>query len=265
MGSYTGFIAIIILGLLSSSAGFYIASRKPEWYSNDRLNLLSAFSSGLLFSFIIAVMLPHSLNTDNYLFASLLIVSGFVGILLIETYIAPKLNFFEGDSCSHDHATENIHKDHPAEAHHHHLISHQAACSAVGCLIVCSFFDGFEIQTAFSLDAQTGWTTFFALLFHALPDGVLASSIAISGGIKKNKVLIISALTGGVLILGGLTSFVINKSLGVEKHMLAFATGVLIYVTFFHLLAMGLKHKKGIPVMAVTAVSYLALQFFLHN
>ncbi len=65
--------------------------------------------------------------------------------------------------------------------------------------------------------------------------------------------------------MGGLTSFVINKSLGIEKHMLGFATGVLIYVTFSHLLPMGLKHKKGIPVMAVTAIAYLALQFFLHS
>ena len=240
--------ALLLISTFTALGGLFIALKKPSWYTTARQEQWIAFSTGILLGVAFFEFLPHAMETSPSR-APLFILIGLLFILFVETFIASKITFFEGRHCNHDHAQDHEHKQNPSQEHQHHLISHQAACSAVGCLIVCAFFDGIEITTAFSLGPQKGWATSLALLFHILPDGILAANIALAGGMSRHQALASSCITGLSLMAGSASTLLLSTLLegrGGHAFILPFATGILLYVALIHLLPVGMKHPRGL-------------------
>ena len=265
MASEFALFSVFGVAVVTTGGGFWIAAKRPSWYSDHALHGLVAIGTGLLLSVGLLEFLPVAFS-QNPQEAPILIIAGLLFILFVENYLSPHLNFLEGHDCHHDHAKDHDHKEKPAQEHTHHLISHQAACSAVGCLVICGFFDGFEMLTAFSISTQTGWTTCLGLLFHVLPDGVLAASIALAGGMSKARARLVSSLTGGMLLLGALLA---SSLLGLwpesRPMILAFSTGVLLYVVLMHLLPVGMKHRKGFFLITFGGLLFLAIHLLSHS
>lgn len=255
------YACISLVAALTSAGGLAIASRKPIWYNEKRMWWLIAIGTGLLFAILFLEFLPHALHQAGHQ-APLLMMAGVFFILFMETYIAPKLTFWEGEHCDHDHSRDHDHKHHPENEHQHHVISHQAACSVIGCLIICSFFDGFSIKSAFAIDAQTGWLTSIGLFIHVLPDGVIAASISLAGGMRKSKAMGASFLTGASLIAGALIASFIDNVIGLSELLIPFASGILLYVSLIHLLPTGMKHHKGLWWVLAGSLPFAMLHLF---
>ena len=253
-------LAVMTISIVTALGGIRIATGHPRWYTQKRLWLMMAISSGILLGVIFFEFIPVAFAYSN---APVLMLLGIIFILLVETYIAPYLNFFDGPKCDHDHAKQHDHKGDLAFEHQHHVISHQAACSAVGCLVVCAFFDGFQMRAAFMVDAQTGWVTSMALLFHILPDGVLAASLVIAGGLSRKKALIVAFLTGGCVFTGFLIATLLGGIPVFNQAVIPFAAGILIYVTLTHLLPAGIRHPKGFPLILGGALTFYVLHMLL--
>ena len=256
--------AILTISLFTTFGGIWIASRKPEWYTTKRLQLFVALGTGVLLGIGFLEFLPVSFEAGGEN-APLFILLGLLFIIFVETQVAPHLDFLEGQSCDHDHAKDHDHKDHPSQEHAHHFISHQAACSAVGCLIVCAFFDGFKVFSAFSVGTVEGWLIASGLFFHILPDGVLAASIALAGGMSRSRAMKVSWITGGSIVVGAFFSWGLGEMIGGTSFVLPFASGILIYVTLIHLLPVGAKHRHGLKVMSLGLLLYILLHFFTHE
>ena len=227
--------ALLFIVVFTTWGGLLIASQKLVWYTPQRLSMFIALGTGMLLAILFSEFLAESFHEHSHLSAAL-IVTGIVFVIFMETYIAPKISFLEGDRCDHDHAVAHDHKHHLSQEHQHHLISHQAACSAVGCLLVCTFFDGIELKAAFELGESTGWMTSVGLLFHVLPDGALAASIALAGGMSRSAAKVVSVLTGLSMVVGILFTVMLQQIVSFQQFVLPFASGVLMYVTFIHLM-----------------------------
>ena len=239
--NWTIITTVLILAAISSLGGFFIASSSGRLFEKWKYKLIG-LGTGVLFGVTFLEFLPHAMESHPDI-SPLLIISGLILIVFVETVIAPKLNFLENDHCKHDHAKEHDHKQNPHHEHQHHLVSHQAACSAVGCLIVCSFFDGLEIATAFRLSSKTGLLTGFGLLLHILPDGILAASLALAGGASPVRAKLIVLINGTVLVSGALVSiFLFSVSF---HYIIPLATGILIYVCLVHLLPVAVRKRNG--------------------
>ncbi|MCY4524216.1 MAG: ZIP family metal transporter [Halobacteriovoraceae bacterium] len=237
------FFIIFTLAFISSWGGFYIAQKKSGVLEKWQWRLTS-FGMGILLGVSFLEFLPHTMEHHPQL-SPLLMVAGIVFIIFVEVFIAPKLDWLEGKSCAHDHAKDHDRKSHIHLEHQHHLISHQAACSAVGCLIVCAFFDGLEMAAAFYLGEKTGILTSIGLVFHILPDGILAANIALAGGMSTGKAKFISLVTGFSLITGAVFSLLLGRLLPSFHYVLPLAAGILIYVSLVHLLPVAMKTNKG--------------------
>lgn len=257
------YISTILVAGISMLGGLWIATKKPSWYTQERLWMIVAIATGLLLGIAFFEFIPHSFETNPHS-TPYYMAFAVIFMIIVETKIAPKLNFFEGKSCSHDHAKDHDHKKNPNQEHQHHLISHHAACSALGCLIVCAFFDGFQIRSAFLVDIKTGWITSLSLLFHLLPDGVLAASIAIAGGMNSSRAKITSVITGGTFIIGSVVASFLGPYLGQSNLILSFAAGLLIYVVFIHLLPVGMKHKNGLYFVLLGLLIFVSIQSVSH-
>ncbi|MCB0415467.1 MAG: hypothetical protein KDD50_14115, partial [Bdellovibrionales bacterium] len=215
---YNPLLAVFFISGVSILGGLWLAKSKIQL----QINVMISIGCGVLIGLLFTEFVPHAFAPGQS-YHSLLVIAGIFFIILAEKHIAPKLDLINVHVHDHPHHTEiseeKIH-DHAqchipghvhVEQHAHHLISHKAACSAIGCLIVCSFFDGFELSSAFSIDARTGWATTVALIVHVLPDGLLATSLALSTKFSERSVRRVALSIGTALFLGTFSAFILSQ------------------------------------------------------
>ena len=225
------FFIVFCFSLALLLACFFVAYFGKNW----NLKPVTALSSGLLLALCFLDFLPHSFESSHSRSAISFFI--FIGILaqgLADIYLLPRLSFLdrllkaEISPLSHDHS---------------HTLSAGSVCSVTGCLSICSFFDGIRLFSALSLEAFAGAMTALALFFHLLSEGVLLAGLALSSGIKKRVLLILSLSVAGALTLGGLLAQIFSISFS-AGFLMAFSTGILIYICFVHLLPFSLKPKN---------------------
>lgn len=190
---------------------------------------LISISAGMLLTLCITKFLPQSLEHGSAK-AAFLIIGGIWFVILIEKFIAPLVG--PKTSCC---APE----DSPVGA----CISHKTACSSIGCVIMCAFFDGLEIVAGFQIDHHAGLLTSAGMAFHAIPEGALAASLAIAGRLSKSLSQLFVILVGLSLLLGFLVGMILSSTF---DFILPVATGVLLYISIGHLLPVALNLKGGL-------------------
>ena len=255
------FLATAVIAVLTTFGGLWVASRSPKWLTQDTISELVAFGTGLLLALAFLEFLPHSLEHSPHL-GGLLILAGVLLILMTEIFIVPRLHFLdrlvlqEDGHHAHDHVCGDDH--HPHHPHHGHLVTKEAACSAIGCLAVCAFFDGVQIKAAFTLGTSAGLLTSLGLLFHVLPDGIIAASLALSSGFSKRAAKFTSLLIGGSLFAGLLAGHFLTSITEGLHIVLPLATGLLLHVSFVHLLPASTRSKRG-PYYLFAGIAIFAL------
>jgi zinc transporter ZupT len=247
------FFSLVAITSLTIYGGFWISRHRSEEFTVHTLPWLISIGTGMLLAINFIELLPHSMEKSRP-WTPIMIFVGIVSMILMEKYIAPKLTFLDR-KIHHEHHEDGHHKN---EEHIHHLISHQEACSSVGCLIVCAFFDGIEIASAFHVNLSSGWIVSSGLLFHVLPDGAIAAGMAAAGGLSIKVAKWSSLLIGGALFLGAITSIAVGSAIGFNSVVLPITFGVLTYVCLVHLLPMSLRHPLGLISLILSA----ALIFF---
>lgn len=242
----------------------------------DRLKVFIAVAAGFILSALFFELLPE--NLEHYEGgAHVFFRWSLLGVILVagfERYILPKLDFVnrfftpeEANLKTVDTHDEHIHGEHGAHDHHdhhHHLEdaehcahSHDHAhlhmhthpevlgvgqvCSAIGCFMICSFFDGITLSSVQAVDHQLGVVLIIGVVLHLLPEGVLSGVMALSGGASFKAARKVLFFIGGAFVLGSMIPFVIT---GFEKVFVAMSSGILLFVALVQLLptALRLRH-----------------------
>ncbi|MCB0393698.1 MAG: ZIP family metal transporter [Bdellovibrionales bacterium] len=293
----------LLLAFLTAWLGVAIVSKRPKWFNENRMNLAISLAAGFLVSLAFTEFLPHAVER-NPINAGLYILTGITIIFIVEVYGTPYLSridkwafrndhpgfhdhYQEASNCGHDHSHENsnghkhVHSSYVQTKHHHHqnhthksselaplqhthVISPAAACSAVACLIVCTFFDGLEIAAAFRLGGETGWLTVVGLFFHVLPDGLIVASLGLSSRLSVSTTRFLTILVASSLVLGVIVA-AITGSFVPREVVIGLSTGILIYVSFLHLIPVVAKTKRGVPTFLVSLILYSILISILHG
>ena len=222
-------LLVLVFSICLIGACFLTARFGKAW----NLDLFLSLSSGILFSICFLDFLPHSFEKmDFHNSSAVFILLGILFQAFADIYLLPHLGFLDKLI-----ETDLSHK--PAHQHSHTL-SPFSVCSVVGCLSLCSFFDGIRLFAAFNVESFAAFSMVFALFFHLLSEGVLIAALAFSSRFKKRILLALSGSIGGALFLGAL--FAQFFSAGFSLHgLIAFSAGCLIYICFVHLLPFALK------------------------
>lgn len=225
--------------------------------SNKTISLLLSFAAGIMlgivtFELMEEAILPLGKDGPNYLWLTILFVLiGYLVIYLLNTLIDKHTK----------HNVEHISlSDHPETAddldeliHSDHYIAHKKEPSSKVSLFIAGVVmasaialhnlpEGMVIGASYASDITSiisgpGFILALLIGFHNIPEGMAVSVPLISGGMKKWKGILVSALSGLPIVLGAVLGFAVGNISPIWLSIsLSFASGAMIYVVFGELL-----------------------------
>lgn len=262
----------LFYGLITAAAmmagGFWISSRPSKWLTEERLALLMAPGAGVLLGVLLFEFLPVAMekaHEEAFAFVFL----GMATILLFDQYVAPRLEALF-DTHDHDHEHHDLGHGH-VHGHSHavcddhgvSLLSHGAACSAIGCLLVCTFFDGIAMVAGFAVSLKVGLLLSLGIFVHLLPEGTVAASLIMAAGRSAKAARQITLALGAAFLLGMAAAGILGGALGYLYLVLPFTAGILLYVVFVELLPIAQRTAKGVPILLLVTLGFGVLERIL--
>jgi zinc transporter ZupT len=235
--------ANIVGGLILSSTGFYARFKSS-------LKYILALGAGFMLAVIFIELVPKTFSlwqdagAEGLMFPMLLVL---VGYLLTQ--------FFEHTIAPHIHLGEEVH--HCEE----HLVSTASAYTAIGGLLIHTFFDGVSIAAASQVDFKAGLLVFVAIFLHKFPEGFTVASLILASGKGSRQVLFATALVGFTTFLGVIFGSSLILSV---KYALPLASGVTLYVAASDLIPEVNHHGGKKPLVSLSVFAGVALFFALH-
>ncbi len=180
--------------------------------------------------------------------------------LLLAGYLLTQ--FFEHTIAPHFHLGEEVHSD--------HHIKPSSAYTAIGGLMIHTFFDGVSISAAALLDYKIGILVFIAVFLHKFPEGFTIGSMMLAAGKGLREVLIITTIVGLTTLVGLLAFYFIGANLGFTlAYALPLACGVTLYVAASDLIPEVNHHAGKNPLISLSVFAgvavFIALHYLLHS
>jgi zinc transporter ZupT len=177
-------------------------------------------------------------------------------VLILAGYLATQ--FFEHTVAPHFHLGEDVHT--------HDLVSSKSVYSAVGGLLVHTFFDGVAIAAASQIDMRAGLLVFIAVLIHKVPEGFALGSIVLASGNGRREVVLATSMIGLMTVVGVALYYLVGSKIAFSLgYALPIASGVTLYVAASDLIPEVNHHGGRRPLISIFIFAGVALFFVLHS
>jgi len=224
------------------------------------LKYLLGLGAGFMLSVTLIEILPKVIvvwqkrspdSAEELFLPMILVMAGYLLTQFVEHTIAPHFHLGE-------------------EVHHNEIISTGSAYTAVGGMIVHTFFDGVTIAAASHIDARIGLLVFLAVVLHKFPEGFTIGSMVLAAGKGRKEVLISTTLIGLTTLLGVLIFYFIGRGIdSAVTFALPVAAGVTLYVSASDLIPEvnhHSGHKVGVSLSVFAGVVlFFAAHLLLHS
>ncbi len=256
----TGFFYLLIYGFFAALAnvfgGLILFPTGVHKTYKKSLKYILAVGAGFMLAVIFIEILPkvieiwqkeqNSSASETFYIPMVLLLAGYLLTQFFEHTIAP-----------HFHLGEEMHSD--------HLISTSTAYTAIGGLLIHTFFDGVSIAAASQVDFRVGFLVFIAIFLHKFPEGFTIASMILAAGKNLREVVYATSLVGATTFLGILFFYFIGANLGFTvAYALPLASGVTLYVAASDLIPEVNHHGGKRPLVSMCVFAGVALFFILH-
>ncbi len=253
------FLQLVVFGVVAGSAnvlGGLILFPSGIHKSYKRyLKYLLALGAGFMLAVTFFEIIPKTIllwqtsypEASENLYVPMLLL--LIGYLLTQ--------FFEHTVAPHFHLGEEVHAD--------HLIPTSSAYTAVGGLLIHTFFDGVSIAAASQIDLKIGFLVFIAVFLHKFPEGFTIGSMLVAAGKGVRQVVAATSLIGATTLLGVLLFYFIGRNLGFTvAYALPLASGVTLYVAASDLIPEVNHHGGKRLLVSISVFAGVALFFLIH-
>ena len=261
----TSFLQLLIFGVLAAAAnilgGLILFPSKLHGTYKHFLKYLLALGAGFMLAVCLFEILPKSItiwqkanpgDDENLYVPMLLLLGGYLLTQFVEHTIAPHFHLGEEMHCEDD-------------DHDHEMITTSSAYTAVGGLLVHTFFDGVTIAAASQVDIKVGLLVFIAVFLHKFPEGFTIGSMVMAAGKGRKQVMIATSLMGLTTLLGVLIYYFVGTNLGFTvAYALPLAGGVTLYVAASDLIPEVNHHGGNSPWVSLSVFAGVALFFLTH-
>jgi len=242
-------LANVLGGLILFPAGIHKNYKSLLKYV---LALGAGFMLGVTFIDVLPEVIEIWLKKENSQASEVLI---FPMLLVLAGYLLTQ--FFEHTIAPHFHLGEEVHPE--------HLISTGSAYTAIGGLLIHTFFDGVSIAAAAQVNSRVGVLVFLAVFLHKFPEGFTIASMVLAAGKGRREVLYATSLVGLTTLLGVLIFYFVGASVGFTvAYALPLASGVTLYVAASDLIPEVNHHGGKRPLVSLSVFAGVALFFLLH-
>ena len=183
--------------------------------SNRFISFVLALSSILMMVIVCSDLIPNSVKYSNFYICTIGIILGMFSMFLCNNLVNTKLT------------NENMKK--------HNLLK-LGIIIGIG-LAIHNFPEGLAIGSGFEVSHEFGISIAIAICLHDFPEGIAMSVPMAQGGIKKNKVILYTMLSGITTGIGALVGSCIgNISEKMIGFALGFAAGAMLYIAVYELI-----------------------------
>ena len=197
---------------------------------------LVSFAIGALLGAAFLDLLPEAVKSSapgQVQGVGLAIALGVLGFFLLE-----KLAFW--------------HHGHDGHMDHEELRQHAAGTMILVGTGLHNLLDGVLLGATFLTSVHMGGVLAIAIIAHQIPQQVGDISVLLSAGVARGRALLLSALSGATMVVGGVAAFFLLASLQAYiPYVLAIAAASLIYVAVADLIP-GLHKHEGARLSILT-------------
>jgi zinc and cadmium transporter len=258
-----GLGGLLLFGALAALANLFgglLLASSGRHRSDDRfLKYLVALGAGFMLAAIFIEILPETISiwtegrggggaaAESVLGAMTLLLAGYLLIQLFEHTIAPHFHF-------------------GAETHPESVLRPSAAYTAIGGLLIHTFFDGVSIAAAFLVSFKVGLLVFIAILLHKVPEGFTVASIMLASGRSSRKAAMATLAIGAATFAGVMTVALLRTRVeSAVAYALPFSAGVTLYVAASDLIPEVNHKEEKNPVVSIVVFGGVALFYVLHR
>lgn len=232
--------------------------------SNRTMSLLLSLAGGIMLSVVCFDLIPEGISAiegnKSILNNIIVISSAIIGIAVIFAlnYFIDKyterrsLHLDKEHPKTHDDIDELIHSEQYTEA----IVAKKSKTALLKAGIIMliaialhNFPEGLSIGSSISLSLTSGILLSILIALHNIPEGMAIVVPLYSGGMKKGKAVLLTALSGFPTVLGAIIGYLIGGSgqVGLAIAM-GLASGAMIYVIFCEILPQStLMYKSKLP------------------
>lgn len=249
----------VVFGLLAASGNLIgglvlLPSGLKRWFKLYSRYFL-AVGAGFMLAVTVLEILPKTVviwqhrfpaGDQELLVPMVLLLAGYLLTQFLEHTIAP-----------HFHLGEEVHTNDG--------ITTRSAYTAVGGMVVHTFFDGVTISAASQVDPRIGVIVFLAVVLHKVPEGFTIGSMVLAAGKGARQVIVTTGIIGLMTLSGALAfQFVGSNIDSAVAYALPFAAGVTLYVAASDLIPEVNHHGGQRPVVTLAIICGVALYFGTH-
>ena len=230
--------------------------------SEKVVSLLLSFAAGIMLAISFFDLMPEAVVSAGVPICILGTLAGYLVVLLLN-YLIDR---------GTDHEVAHIDAQHPKTAddlgeliHAKHLQVHRQAGErpqlfVAGVVMACAIAlhnvpEGMVIGASYAVDSASASALAMAVIIglHDIPEGMAVAVPLISGGMKRGKAALLTALTGVPTVIGAIVGYFLGTLNPLMLALaLSFASGAMLYVSFGELLPESiLMWRSKLPAFAV--------------
>ncbi len=225
----------VVAGVANLFGGAIVSARA---WSRTFLSYFIALGAGFMLAMVLTEMVPESFHLSPH---------GAPVLILLGYFI---VHYFEHSWPAHFHFGEETHTD--------EFLNSSVAYTALGGLLIHTFFDGVAIASGFLVSNWLGSIIFTATIMHNIPEGFTMSSIMLTAG-KSRSAALGAAGALGVSRIAGILAMALAAHW--VDYGLALSAGVTLYVAASDLIPE--VNKMGGKRIALTVGLGVALVLLL--
>ena len=241
--------------------------------SNRIVSLLLSATSGVMISIVCFELMVESLEAAQSVFSDgavfvvcIAVLVGMAVVFLLNWLIDKRTEGEVPHTASslhpktHDNIDELSHIDH----YNQHLKEHapKRELWVAGVVIACAIAlhnipEGMSIGASYNIDTEGGVSMALILAvligLHNIPEGMAVSVPLVAGGMKRIKAALLTAASGGPVVLGAWLGYWIGDigAIGLAAS-LGFASGAMLYVVFGEIIPQAvLMYRSKVPAFFV--------------
>lgn len=254
------FLQLVIFGLLAAGGnilgGLILFPSRLHGFYQRSLKYLLALGAGFMLAVTFLEILPKVIGLWQQAGSDLAESMVIPMALMLGGYLLTQ--FFEHTIAPHFHLGGEMHCD----EHDHELISKKSAYTAIGGLLIHTFFDGVSIAAASQIDLKVGALVFLAVFLHKFPEGFTIGSMVMASGNGFRQVMMATSLVGLTTLVGVIGFFLIGSGVtDAVAYALPVAGGVTLYVAASDLVPEVNHHAGKNPLVSLSVLAGVVLFF----